>query len=109
MARSLAAQLPKLLAVIEGDVVAGQVEHAVLERTSVSVTQDEAVAVRPLGTARRKRHVLRPEEVSHRSAAHRGAGVSRISSLDHVGAARRRVVVSGCGEWGEWGDDGDEM
>ena len=46
------------LEVVEGEVVAGEVEHRVLQRARVPVRQHEAVAVRPRRVRRVVRHHL---------------------------------------------------
>jgi hypothetical protein len=52
VSRGNTVQLPKRLEVFHRDLVAHQVEHDVLERTGVSVGEDESVSVVPLGVFR---------------------------------------------------------
>ena len=49
--RRAAAPLAELAQVLEREVVAGQVQHGVLQDAGVPVGEDEAVAVGPLGVA----------------------------------------------------------
>ncbi len=49
MAGRFAVQLPELLDIIQREVVAGEVEIAVLEHTGVAAGEDEAVPVWPIG------------------------------------------------------------
>mmetsp|Transcript_39885 Transcript_39885/g.109848 ORF Transcript_39885/g.109848 Transcript_39885/m.109848 type:complete len:274 (+) Transcript_39885:2278-3099(+) len=70
--------------VVEREVVAGQVEHAVLERARVTVREHEAVAVGPLGVSRRVLHHLCPQLVRDWGAAHCGTRVARVGLLHHV-------------------------
>jgi len=86
MAGSFAPQLAELLEVVEGEAVAGQVEHGVLQGAGVAVGQDESVAVVPAGVGGGVVHDLRPEQVGHRGAAHGGAGMAGVGGLRHVGA-----------------------
>mmetsp|Transcript_60835 Transcript_60835/g.161167 ORF Transcript_60835/g.161167 Transcript_60835/m.161167 type:complete len:209 (+) Transcript_60835:2280-2906(+) len=78
------AQLAELPQVVEREVVAGQVEHAVLERARVTVREHEAVAVGPLGVSRRVLHHLCPQLVRDWGAAHCGTRVARVGLLHHV-------------------------
>lgn len=48
--------------------VAGQMEHDVVEGTSVAVGKDEAIAVHPVGVAGGEVHDGAPEDMSHGSA-----------------------------------------
>ena len=86
MSGSFAPQLAELLEVVEGQVVAGQMEHGVLQGAGVAVGQDEAVAVVPLGVGGGVVHHLRPEQVGHRGAAHGSSGMAGVGGLRHVGA-----------------------
>lgn len=52
----------------------------------MAIGEDKAIAVGPVGGGGGEGHVLGPEEVGHGGAAHGGAGVARVRSLDHVGA-----------------------
>ena len=77
--------LPKAFQVIHRDLVAGEVEHDVLERTSVAVGEDEAVTVDPLGVGRAEAEELGPQNVGDGSHAHGCTGVTRVGLGDHIG------------------------
>jgi hypothetical protein len=78
------------------------VEHDVLQRTGVSVGEDESVSVVPLRVGRRGLHDLSPEDVGDGSHSHRGTGVTRVGLGDNIGgkgsdlAARLRRF---CGQY----------
>ena len=84
--------LPEVLQVAEGEAVAGQVQHGVLQDRGVPRGEDEAIPVgpvRPLGVVA---HDPGPQHVGQRSQGHGGALVARArrvgsvhgQSLDHV-------------------------
>lgn len=91
MTRRRAPHLPERLEVVHLTVlVPAKVEHNVLERACVSVAQHETVPVPPIRIPRRvlppcaAGRTRRPQQVGHRRAPHGGAGVARVSFLDHV-------------------------
>ena len=86
MAWRLASELTELAQIFGGETVSSEVEHGVLQGASVTVGKDEAIAVVPLGIGGAVFHDLGPEEMGHRSAAHRGARVARVGRLGLVGA-----------------------
>lgn len=69
VAGRLGAPLAELLELVDGQVVARQVQHAVLQRAGVAVGQHEAVAVAPLGVLGVELHRLAEEHVGHGRAA----------------------------------------
>lgn len=57
----------------------------------MSVGEDESVAIKPAGSARRVAEVSRPDRVRHWRAAHwsaRVTGVCRLDGVDRKGADR---------------------
>mmetsp|Transcript_3657 Transcript_3657/g.9728 ORF Transcript_3657/g.9728 Transcript_3657/m.9728 type:complete len:430 (+) Transcript_3657:906-2195(+) len=72
--------------VIERQVVAGQVQHGVLQRARVAVGEHETVAVHPRRVLRVVLHHLLPEQMCDRRAAHASTRVARVGLLNHVGA-----------------------
>jgi hypothetical protein len=100
--RGDAVQLPERLQVVHLDLVTHQVEHDVLQSTSVSVGEDESVSVVPLRVGRRGLHDLGPEDVGDGGHSHRGTGVTRVGLGDDIGgkssdlAARMRRF---CGQY----------
>ena len=63
--------LPEALQLLEREVVAGQVEAAVLEDAGMAGREDEAVAVRPLRIGRVVPKEPGPGEVRHGRRSHR--------------------------------------
>ena len=63
VSRGNTVQLPKRLEVLHRDLVTHEVEHDVLERTGVTVGEDESVSVVPLGVFGGRLHDLSPEDV----------------------------------------------
>ena len=89
VARGDRAPLAEALEVVEGDRVAGQVEHRVQQHARVAGGQDEAVPVRPGGVRGRVAEVLRPQGEGHRGHAHgraRVPGVGLLHAVDGQGA-----------------------
>lgn len=85
MSRRFGTQLPELRQVVFRDVVARQMEHRVLEGAGVAVAQDESVAVDPGRVLAGIFHRRRPQQVGHRGAPHRRAGVAAVGRLGLVG------------------------
>ena len=81
VARRPAAPLAELAQVLEGEVVAGQVEHGVQQDAGVPVGQHEAVAVGPVGVARVVAHDPRPQHVGQRGQRHGRARVPGVGLL----------------------------
>ena len=77
--------LPKVLQVVHRHLVAGQVEHNVLQRTGVAVGKDETVTVDPLGVGGGEAEELGPEDVRDGGHAHGRARVARVGLGDDVG------------------------
>ena len=84
MPRRLAFPLPELLEVVEGQLVAGEIQHAVEKHRRVSGRQHEAIAVQPVWIGRVVTEVLGPEHVSEWRQRHRGAGVAGVCFLNCV-------------------------
>ena len=84
--------LAEALQLFERQVVAGEVERAVLEDAGVPRAQDEAVAVGPLRIRRAVIHHLRVEEVGERRERHRRSRVTGVRLLDRVHRERANRV-----------------
>ena len=84
MAGGLAFPLAEGADIVEGEVIAGQVEERVEEHRSVPGGQDEAVAVDPPGIGRVVLQVPRPEGIGRGRRPHRQAGMARLCLLDGV-------------------------
>ena len=78
------AELAEVLEVVERQAVAGQVQRRVQEHRRVPAAEDEAVAIRPVGPARRVLHHPRVEHVRERRERHRRPGMSGVGLLDRV-------------------------
>jgi hypothetical protein len=88
VARGDGARLTEALYLVQRQVVAGQVQHRILQDRSVSGGEDEAVPVLPAGVLRVVAHELREDGVRQRGQRHRGAGVA-VAGLLH-GVHRQR-------------------
>ena len=89
MTRCLAAELAKAGEILPGEIVSREVEHGVLERTGMTIGEDEAITVDPGRVLARVVHDFAPEEMGHGGAAHRSArmaavGRLRLVSRDHA-------------------------
>ena len=76
--RRAAAPLAELAQVLEREVVAGEVEHGVLQDARVAVGEHEPVAVRPLRVERVVAHDAGPEHVRQGGERHGRPGVPRV-------------------------------
>ena len=86
VARGLAVQLTEILQVVDGQVVAGQVQQRIDEHGAVAVGQHEAVTVGPLGVARVVLELIVPEHLGDVGHAHGGAGVAAVGFLHGIHA-----------------------
>ena len=84
MSRRATLPLAELLEILQGEPVAGQVEHGVLQDAGVARRENEAVAVRPRGIGRVVAHDARPEDVGQRRQRHRCARVPGVGPLGRV-------------------------
>ena len=85
VAGGLAAKLAEVLQVIQGDVVAEEVQQGVQQHGAVSRGEHEAVASQPFGAGGVEAKVLRPEGEGVVRAAHGHAGVAGVCLLHAVG------------------------
>ncbi len=76
--------LPELLEVFHREVVAGQKQQTVEQRTGVPGREHEPVAVGPRRILRIVPQVARPQDVGHRRRAHRHAGMPGVRLLNRV-------------------------
>ena len=84
VARRTRSPLPELLEVAQLEAVAGEVEHRVEQRGHVTVREDEAVAVGPLGRRRVVAHDPGEEHVRQRRERERRALVPGLRLLDRI-------------------------
>ena len=84
MTGGAALPLAELLEVLEGEPVAGQVKHGVLQDAGVAGREDEAVAVRPCGVGGVVAHDAGPQHVGERCQRHGRARVPGVGPLGRV-------------------------
>eukprot|EP00053_Salpingoeca_punica_P011021 m.98695 g.98695 ORF g.98695 m.98695 type:complete len:479 (-) comp15561_c0_seq1:53-1489(-) len=84
VAGRLAADLAEVLQVLDGEVVAREVQHDVLQGAAVAVGEDEAVAANPVRVLGRVVHELAPEDVGHGGAAHGSTRVAGLGFLHRI-------------------------
>jgi hypothetical protein len=84
MAGSLAVPLAETLDLVEGEVIAREIEHAVEQHGAMSGREDEAIAVDPVGIARIVLEKLGPEHIGCVCHSHRHTGMARVSLLDSI-------------------------
>ena len=84
MAGGFAVQLAEVFQIVDGKIVAREMQQAVQQRRSVAVGEHEAVAVGKLGIGGVVAQKAAPQHVSHIGHAHRRAGVAGIGLLDHI-------------------------
>ena len=81
----LASDFAKVFEILLGEVITEQVEHRVLKGTSVTVREDETIAVNPGGVLGAELHGFSPKNVRHRSATHGRPWVARVGGLGLIG------------------------
>mmetsp|Transcript_20755 Transcript_20755/g.52312 ORF Transcript_20755/g.52312 Transcript_20755/m.52312 type:complete len:551 (-) Transcript_20755:7-1659(-) len=101
VARGLGAPLAELLQVLQADrVEAAQVQQGVLQHGAMAGRQHKAIAVEELGVLGVVLHLLAPQDVGHRGAAHGEAGVAGVGgvhAIDRQKADGVDAVVDGGG------------
>lgn len=85
VARSAGAQLAELLQVVQGQVIASQMQHGVQQCARMSIGKHKAISVGPLGVLGRVVHHLGEQNVCDRGAAHRSTRVTGVRLLHHIG------------------------
>ena len=88
MSRRSRLPLAEALQLLEREVVAGEVQRAVLEDAGVAGAEHEAVAVLPVWVRRRVPHRLRVEQVRKRGKRHRRSRMACIRLLHGVHGER---------------------
>ncbi len=86
MARGLAVQLAEVLQVVDGQVVAGQVQQRVDQHRAVAVGQHEAVAIGPQRVGRAVFQMVAPEHFGDVRHAHGGTGMAAVGFLHGIHA-----------------------
>ena len=81
VARRGAAPLAELLEIVQGQRVAGEVQHRVLQDRRVTRREHESVAIGPGWIRRVIGHHAGPQHVRQRRKGHRGALVARVGRL----------------------------
>lgn len=86
---SLAVDLAESLEVVDGEVVAEEVQQSVLEHASMAVGKDEAVTVEPLWVLWVEGHELVEQDVGHWGHSHGRTRVARVGGergidLEHI-------------------------
>ena len=92
MAGSLAAQLTKLLQVINGNVITCQMQQRVLQHRTMSIGQHETVAVMPSGIGRVALQVIVPQHLGNICHAHRHARVTGVGGLHRINGKKTNSV-----------------
>ena len=77
-------QLAEVLDVVDGEVVAAQVQQRVQQHRAMTIGEHEAVAVEPGGIGRAVLEVRRPQGHGNVGHAHRHAGVAGLRLLDGI-------------------------
>ena len=78
MAGRAAVPLAELFDLLERQIVAGQMEHAVEQHRAVTGGQDKAVAIRPRGIARIMFQEAGPQDIGRRRQSHRRARMTGL-------------------------------
>jgi hypothetical protein len=81
---SLGMQLPEPPDLVDGEIVAGEVEHRIEQHRGMAVRQHEAVAVGPVGVRRIVLEVAPPQRLSDVGKPHRSARMADLRPLDGI-------------------------
>ena len=84
MPRRLALPLTELLQIVECEIIAGEVQHAVQKHRRVSGGQHEAIAIQPVRVGGVVAQVLGPKHIRKRRERHWSTRVARVGLLDGV-------------------------
>ena len=90
-----AAELAKMLDVVERDLVAGEIKQAVQQHRAVACREHEAVAPEPFRILRIVAHEPRVEQVADGSHAHRQSAMAGVGLLDRVDRQHANRVDAG--------------
>ena len=94
VARRLGAELAEAGQVVEGEIVAVEVEQRVQQHRGVTVRQHETIPKRPLRIARIKAQVLVPDFEGDARQPHRSAGVAGARPFDGVHGQEANGVLN---------------
>src|SRR6266545_4471262 len=94
MAGRAAPPLPELFDLVAGQVVAGEVQHAVEQHASVPARQDEPIAIGPVRLCGGMSQMTLPEHVRERRQRHRGARMARLRLLHRIHRERADGVYA---------------
>ena len=92
MSRRLAAPLPKVLNLLQGQVVPRQVQETVEQHRRVPGREHESVPIRPLRKLRAVLQVPRPQHIGHRGQPHRRARMAALGGLHGIGRQKPNGV-----------------
>ena len=84
VARRFAPELAEILDIFDGNVIARQMQHRVLQHGAVAVGKNEAVACRPLGISRIVAQMSREQRHGDVGHAHGHAGVAGLGAFNRV-------------------------
>jgi len=79
-------QLAEVLQVVDGQVVAGQVQQRIDQHRAMPIGEHETIAIGPLRVGRVVLEVVAPEHLSDIRHAHWGTGVAAVGFLHGIHA-----------------------
>ncbi len=85
MPRRLRTELSKLLQVIQGELVSGQMQEGIKQHRAMTTRQDKAIPVGPAGVGGVVPHPVEIEDRSDIRQTQRSSWMSRVGFLDRVG------------------------
>ncbi len=94
VSRRLTAELTEVFDVVEGQLVAGEVEQRVEQHRAVTGGQYETVAIEPVRIFGIEVQMARPQRVGHRRGSHRHAGMAGVCFLYGVDGQKADGVDS---------------
>src|SRR5690606_1833455 len=76
----------------EGQIVPGQVQQRIQQHGAMPCAQDKTISIEPVGVAWVMAQVTGPQRISHRSGAHRQAGMTAVGFLHSIYRQRTNGV-----------------
>ena len=92
VARRFAMQLPKLLDVLDTQVVTGQMQQGINQHGPVPIGQHKAVSIRPVRVGGVVAHHAVPENFGNVCHSHRSAGMAGVCGLNRIHSQRANGV-----------------
>ena len=86
MAGSPRTQAPEIAKILDGQIVTAQMQQGIQQHRTVTIGQDQSVAIQPFGIGRIVTQKIVPQDGAKVGHAHRGTGVAGFRPLHRIHA-----------------------